>query len=71
MRMKNKAGEIVYYNPVTKRGRERFIVLAASGQVIRGRDGQKLKSRTFSQEHQAEAWLKRHGYEVDYSPWEK
>lgn len=54
MRMKNKAGEVIYYNPVTKRGR----------------DGQKLKSRTFTQEHHALAWLERNGYEMDFSPWE-
>lgn len=62
MRLTNKDGQVVYYNPVTKHGRLRFMVAGASGQVIRGRDGQKLKSRTFAQEHQAEAWLKRNGY---------
>lgn len=62
MRMTNDKGEVVYYNTVVKRGKLRHIVLAASGQTIRGRDGQKLKSRTFTQYHQAEAWLKRMGY---------
>ena len=62
MRMANEQGQAVYYNIVEKRGKIRYIVLAASGQIIRGRDGQKLKSRTFTQEHQAEAWLKRNGY---------
>lgn len=65
MRMKNEAGEVIYYNEVLKRGRERYIVKAITGQIIRGRDGQRLKSRTFKQEHQAEAWLKRNGYKVD------
>lgn len=65
MRMKNDKGELVYYNPVEKGGKLRYIILAASGQVIRGRDGQKLKSRTFTQQHQAEAWLKRMGYKAD------
>lgn len=65
MRMKNNSGEVVYYNSVVKSGNLRFIILAASGQVIRGRDGQKLKSRTFTQEHQAEAWLRRMGYKAD------
>lgn len=65
MRMKNESGEVVYYNSVIKDGKLRFIILAASGQVIRGRDGQKLKSRTFTQQHQAEAWLRRMGYMVD------
>lgn len=65
MRMKNDNGEVVYYNSVEKCGKLRFIILAASGQVIRGRDGQKLKSRTFTQQHQAEAWLRRMGYKAD------
>lgn len=68
--MKNRAGEVIYYNPVTKRGETRYIIKAVSGQVIRGRDGQKLKSRTFRQEHQALAWLERMGYEDDFTPWE-
>lgn len=62
MRMENKAGEAVYYNIVEKDGRIRYIVKAISGQAITGRDRQKLKSRTFAQEHQAEAWLRRQGY---------
>lgn len=65
MRMANEQGQAVYYNCVEKRGKIRYIVLSASGQIIRGRDGQKLKSRTFTQEHQAEAWLKRNGYKAD------
>ena len=58
MRMVNQAGEAIYYNIVEKR----YIVKAASGQVLTGRDRQKLKSRTFSQEHQARAFLERNGY---------
>lgn len=65
MRMKNDKDELVYYNSVEKGGKLRFIILAASGQIIRGRDGQKLKSRTFTQQHQAEAWLRRMGYKAD------
>ena len=65
MRMANEQGQAVYYNIVEKRGKIRYIVLAASGQVIRGRDGQRLKSRTFTQEHQAEAWLRRNGYRAN------
>lgn len=64
MRMVNDRGEVVYYNTVIKRGKDRHIILAASGQKITGRDGQKLKSRTFTQHHQAEAWLKRMGYKA-------
>lgn len=64
MRMVNKAGEVVYYNSVTKHGAIRFVVMAASGQDITGRDRQKRKSRTFTHQHQAEAWLRRHGYKA-------
>nr|WP_325299511.1 hypothetical protein [uncultured Dysosmobacter sp.] len=62
MKLVNEAGQAVYYNVVEKRGELRYIVLAASGQVILGRDRQKRKSRTFTQEHQARAWLERNGY---------
>ena len=64
MRMVNDAGEAVYYNLVMKHEKVRYQVQAASGQVIMGRDRQKRKSRTFTQEHQAEAWLKRNGYKA-------
>lgn len=62
MKMMNEQEQAVYYNIVEKNGKVRYIVLAVSGQIIRGRDGQKLKSRTFTQEHQAEAFLRRNGY---------
>lgn len=62
MRMSNSAGQVVYYNPVMKHDKLRYVVIAASGQAITGRDRQKRKSRTFAQQHQAEAWLKRNGY---------
>lgn len=65
MRMINDRGEIVYYNCVTKHDQVRYVVQAASGQAITGRDRQKRKSRTFTHEHQAEAWLVRNGYRVD------
>ena len=42
MRMVNQAGEAVYYNIVEKRGEIRYIVKAASGQTLTGRDRQKL-----------------------------
>lgn len=64
MRMVNGAGEIVYYNVVDKHGGVRYVVLAASGQVLPGRDRQKRKSRTFTKEFQAAAYLKRLGYKV-------
>ena len=62
MRMMNEAGQAVYYNDVEKHGKIRFVVLAASGQYITGRDKQKRRSRTFTHQHQAEAWLRRNGY---------
>ncbi|PWL75891.1 MAG: hypothetical protein DBY24_10405 [Prevotellaceae bacterium] len=62
MKLSNEQGQAVYYNIVTKGGQIRFIVQAASGQTIPGRDREKLKSRTFSQGYQAEAFLKRLGY---------
>lgn len=66
MRMANEAGEVVYYNPVMKHGNLCFVVQAASGQTLPGRDRQKRKTRSFSQQHQAEAFLRRMGYTVDY-----
>lgn len=64
MKLLNSNGQAVYYNIVEKRGKLRYIVLAASGQRLVGRDKQKLKSRSFLNEHSAEAFLKRHGYTV-------
>ena len=54
----NQQGQAVYYNVVTKHGKIRYQIQAAS------RDRQKRKSRTFAQEHQAAAWLRRNGYEI-------
>lgn len=65
MRMANERGDIVYYNCVEKHGNIRYIVKAASGQDILGRDRERKKSRSFAQEHQAEAWLRRMGYRPD------
>lgn len=64
MKLINGSGEAVYYNCVMKHDKVRYQIQAASGQTITGRDKQKLKSRTFAQEHQAEAWLRRNGYKV-------
>lgn len=60
----NKQGQKVYYNCVTKHNRLRWQIQAISGQTLRGRDGQKLKSRTFAQEHQAMRWLANNGYMI-------
>lgn len=62
MKLINSNGEAVYYNCVMKHEQIRYLIQAASGQIITGRDRQKRKSRTFAQGHQAEAWLKRNGY---------
>ena len=64
VKMVNGAGEVIYYNVVTKHGLIRYVIQAASGQAILGRDRQRRKSRTFAQEHRAEAWIKRMGYRV-------
>lgn len=64
MKLINASGEAVYYNCVMKHDKVRYQIQAASGQAITGRDRQKRKSRTFAQEHQAAAWLRRNGYEV-------
>jgi hypothetical protein len=64
MKLTNPDGQTVYYNEVTKHGRSRWQIQAASGQTLFGRDGKKLKSRTFSQEHQARAYLERNGYKT-------
>lgn len=64
MKLMNNSGEVIYYNCVMKHDKVRYQIQAASGQVLQGRDRQKRKSRTFAQEHQAAAWLRRNGYEV-------
>ncbi len=64
MKMKNEQGQAVYYNAVEKHGNIRYVVQAISGQYISGRDRQKYKSRTFTHQHQAEAWLQRNGYKT-------
>lgn len=66
MKMINKAsGEAVYFNPITKRGKDVWIIQGIGSTVVIGRDRQKLKSRTFTQYSQAEAYLKRHGFESE------
>lgn len=66
MKMINKAsGEAVYFNPITKRGKDVWIIQGIGSTVVIGRDRQKLKSRTFTQYAQADAYLKRHGFEPE------
>lgn len=64
MRLERADGTAVYYNIVEKRGKLRYIVKGISGQTIPGRDRQKLRSRTFTQEHQAEKFLQAQGYTI-------
>lgn len=64
MKLANDKGEAVYYNPAVKHGKPCYVIVAISGQTILGRDKQKRKSRTFVHEYQAEAWLRRNGYET-------
>ncbi len=66
MKMINKAsGEAVYFNPITKHGKEAWIIQGIGETVVIGRDRQRRKSRTFAQYSQAEAYLKRHGFETE------
>ena len=66
MKMVNEAsGEAVYFNPVTKAGKEVWVIQGIGSTVVIGRDRQKLKSRTFAQYAQAEAYLARHGFESE------
>lgn len=66
MRLENERGEAVYYNCVMKHNLIRYQIQAASGQTISGRDRQRRKSRTFAQQYQAEAWLRRNGYSIKF-----
>ena len=65
MRMINAKGERIYYNAVTKHGNTRYIVKSIDGHPIIGRDKEKRLSRSFTQESQAEAWIKRNGFKAD------
>lgn len=62
MRFGNERGEVVYYNCVMKHHHIRYQIQAVSGQTIPGRDRRRRKSRIFSCERQAAAWLLRNGY---------
>lgn len=63
MKIVNEAtGGAVYFNPVTKNGKDVWVVKGIGDVVIYGRDRQKKKSRIFTQYAQAEAYLKRNGF---------
>ena len=54
--------QAVYFNQIFKNGKTQYVVKALSGQHIKGRDGQRHASRSFTELHQAEAFLARNGY---------
>lgn len=62
MKMFNEAGQAVYFNRVMKNGREQFVVKALDGQHIMGRERPGAMLLTFTELHQAEAFLRRAGY---------
>lgn len=64
MKMVNDKGEALYYNPVTKNGKDVWVLKGIGSTVIVGRDRQKKKSRIFTQEAQALAYLNRNGFRV-------
>lgn len=65
-RMENAKGEALYYNIVEKGGKVQYVMKAIGDTVILGRDRQKKKSRIFTQEAQAEAYLNRNGFKTVY-----
>lgn len=63
MKLANETtGQAVYFNPVTKSGKEVWVIQGIGDTVIYGRDRQKRKSRTFAQYAQAERYLETHGF---------
>lgn len=62
MKLANGKGEMVYFNLVEKNKKLQWVVKGIGETVVLGRDRQKRKSRTFTQEAQAEAFLKRNGF---------
>jgi len=66
-RLENSRGEALYYNVVEKNGKIQYVLKGIGSTVILGRDKQRRRSRIFTQEAQAEQYLRRHGFEVTYS----
>lgn len=64
MKMANEKNEQVYFNPITKNGKDCWIIQGIGSTLVIGRDRQKRRSRTFTQQSQAEAYLNRHGFKV-------
>lgn len=65
-RLENSRGEALYYNVVEKNGKIQYVLKGIGSTVIWGRDKQRRRSRIFTQEAQAEQYLRRHGFEVTY-----
>ena len=63
-KLANVNGEMVYFNLVQKNGKTQWVIKGIGGTVVLGRDRQKKKSRTFTQEAQAEVYLKRNGFTI-------
>jgi len=61
-RLENDQGGAVYFNPILKHGKEAWVIKGIGDTVILGRDRQRKKSRIFTQYAQAEAYLRRHGF---------
>ena len=57
-KLANAKGEMVYFNLVQKNGKLQWVIKGIGDTVVLGRDRQKKKSRTFTQEAQADAYLK-------------
>lgn len=64
MKMKNAKGEEVYFNLIQKNGKDYWLVQGIGSTKVIGRDRQKRKSRSFTRENQAAAYLQRHGFRV-------
>lgn len=65
-KLANAKGEMVYFNLVQKNGKLQWVIKGIGDTVVLGRDRQKKKSRTrtFTQEAQADAYLKRNGFTI-------
>lgn len=64
MKMVNDKGDAVYFNCVFKRDKIVWVIKGIGSTEIKGRDKQRLKSRTFTQQRQAESYLDRLGYRM-------
>lgn len=63
-KLANAKGEMVYFNLVQKNGKLQWVIKGIGDTVVLGRDRQKKKSRAFTQEAQADAYLKRNGFTI-------